>query len=196
MITIESKNIEYAQAMLGDMPKQIRAAANSAINRTLTMVRSKSSKSIRANYLVNKNKLKGRITKQRSKVRFLRGSVSIYGRPFLLTNFKVSLPRLRTNRKTNKKYRKGPVRVQVLKQGTLKPVRGLFIGTTRAGSVLPMRRVGKSRYPLEALYGPSLPQMFGSKRVLTELVPLAEETLNKRFLREVNYRFGKIHGGK
>lgn len=196
MITIESKNIEYAQAMLGDMPKQIRAAANSAINRTLTMVRSKSSKSIRANYLVNKNKLKGRITKQRSKVRFLRGSVSIHGRPFLLSNFKVSLPRLRTNRKTNKKYRKGPVRVQVLKQGTLKPVRGLFIGTTRAGSVLPMRRVGKSRYPLEALYGPSLPQMFGSKRVLTELVPLAKETLNKRFLREVNYRFDKLHGGK
>ena len=196
MITIESKNIEYAQAMFGDMPKQIRAAANSAINSTVTKIAGKTSKTIREKYIIPTAKINGRITKVRSTVKFLRGAVSIHGRPFLLSNFKVSLPRLRTNRKTKKKYRKGPVRVQILKQGSLKPVYGLFIGTTRAGSVLPMRRVGKSRYPLETLYGPSLPQMFGSKRALNELVPLAEETLNKRFLHEVNYRFGKIHGGK
>ena len=196
MITIESKNIEYAQAMLGDMPKQIRAAANSAINSTVTKIGGKTSKMIRAKYIISASKINGRIAKERSTVRFLRGAVSIHGRPFLLSNFKVSLPKARTNRKTKKKYRKGPVRVQVLKQCSLKPVRGLFIGTTRAGSVLPMRRVGKSRYPLETLYGPSLPQMFGSKRVLTELVPLAKKNLNGRFLHEINHRFGKIHGGK
>lgn len=185
MITIESKNIEYAQAMLDDMPKQIRAAANSAINRTLTTVRAKSSKSIRDNYLISSKDVKGRMSIKRSNKIRLTGVVKSTGAPMLITAFRV---------RTRKK---GPIRVQIRKQGAPKAVPGMFLGTSRKGFVGAMQRTKRNAsYPLRIPYGPSVPQMFGSENVVNELVPLAEETLNKRFLHEVNYRFDKMHGGK
>lgn len=70
---------------------------------------------------------------------------------------------------------------------------GLFLGVSRKGYTGAMQRAQrKARYPLRIPYGPSVPQMFGSENVIGELTPLAEATLNKRFLHEVEYRFGKI----
>ena len=39
MISIDAKNIEYAQQMLGKAPKEINLAAVNAINRTITKIK-------------------------------------------------------------------------------------------------------------------------------------------------------------
>ncbi|WP_443684336.1 phage tail protein [Phascolarctobacterium succinatutens] len=181
MISIDAKNMEYAQQLLGNAPKEIELAAVNAINRTITKIKTQTSKSIRKNYLVSAKNIKGTLNIKRASRAKLRGVLASQGSPLLLTAFRV---------RANKR---GPVKVQVGKQTGAKAVPGLFLGVSRKGYTGAMQRTQrKARYPLRIPYGPSIPQMFGSENVIGELTSLAEATLNKRFLHEVEYRFGKI----
>ena len=181
MISIEAKNLEYAQQMLGGAPKEIEQAAANAINRTITKIKTQTSKSIRKNYVVKASDVKSTLNIRRASRAKLHGVVASRGRPMLLTAFRV---------RANKR---GPVKVQVRKQSGAKAVPGLFIGISRKGYTGAMQRTQrKARYPLRIPYGPSVPQMFGSENVIGELTPLAEATLNERFLHEVEYRFSKM----
>ena len=181
MISIDAKNLEYAQQRLGGTPKQIEQAAANAINYTITKIKTQTSKSIRKNYLVSAKNIKEALDIKRASRSKLRGVLASRGSPLLLTAFKVSV------------NKRGPIKAKVRKQTRVKAVPGLFLGVSRKGYTGAMQRAQrKARYPLRIPYGPSIPQMFGSENVIGELTPLAEDTLNKRFLHEVEYRFGKI----
>ncbi len=180
MISINAENLAYAQQLLGNAPKEINKAAASAINRTVTKLKTQTSKSIRKNYTISAKNIKGTFNVQRANHGNMRGALVSRGRPSLLTEFGV------------RRNKRGPVKVQVRRQSSAKSVPGLFLGTSRKGYVGAMQRTQrKARYPLRVPYGPSVPQMFGSENVIGELTPLAEATLNERFLHEVEYRFGK-----
>ena len=181
MISIDAKNMEYAQQLLGGAPKEIEQAAANAINRTITKIKTQTSKSIRKNYLISAKNVKGTLNIKRASRSKLRGVLASRGRPVLLTAFRV---------RANKR---GPVKVQVRKQSGAKAVPSLFLGVSRKGYTGAMQRTQrKARYPLRIPYGPSVLQMFGSENVIGELTPLAEATLNERFLHEVEYRFSKM----
>lgn len=180
MISIKGENLEYAQMLLGNAPKQIQWAAVRAINRTVTSVKANVSKKIRQNYTIKAPEVKKTLAVRRADGRRLRGAVVSHGRPLLLTAFDV------------RTYKRGPIGVKVRKQKDIRRVPGLFLGTSRTGYVGAMQRTQRARYPLRVPYGPSVPQMFGSADVISELIPLAEKTLNKRFLHEVEYRFSKM----
>ena len=180
MINIDARNLEYAQQLLGDTPKQIHIAAALAINDAVTKTKAQISKSIRKNYTIKAKDIKGNLSVKRASSKHLQGIIASRGRPPLLTAFDVFA------------YKRGPVGVKIRKQGNRKRVPGLFLGTSRKGYVGAMQRTQlHARYPLRIPYGPSVPQMFGSADVISELVPLAEATLNERFLHEVEYRFSK-----
>ena len=181
MISIDAKNLEYAQRKLGGAPKQIEQAAANAINYTITKIKTQTSKSIRKNYLVSAKNIKGALDIKRASRSNLRGVLASRGSPLLLTAFRV------------RNHKRGPVKVQIRKQGGAKLVPGLFLGVSRNGYKGAMqRKKRKARYPLRIPYGPSVPQMFGAENVIGELTPLAEATLNERFLHEVEYRFQKM----
>lgn len=180
MISIKAENLEYARMLLGDAPKQIHWAAVRAINRAVTTVRANASKKIRQNYTIKAPDIKKTFSVKRANGRSLHGAVVSRGRPPLLTAFDV------------RAYKRGPVGVKIRKQGDIKRVPGLFLGTSRTGYVGAMQRTQlHARYPLRIPYGPSVPQMFGSPDVVGELATLAQATLNQRFLHEVEYRFNK-----
>lgn len=181
MISIDAKNIEYAQQMLGKAPKEINLAAVNAINRTITKIKTQTSKSIRKNYLVSAKNVKGTLNIKRASRSKLCGVLASQGSPLLLTAFKVNV------------NKRGPIKAKVRKQTRVKAVPGLFLGVSRKGYTGAMQRTQrKARYPLRIPYGPSVPQMFGAENVIGELTPLAEATLNERFLHEVEYRFQKM----
>lgn len=180
MIELDTKNLTYAQQMLANAPKQVRLAAVSAINRTVTKMRTQTSKTIRENYVVKAADIKSTLKIRRASSARMHGIIASRGRPLLLTAFRV---------RANKR---GPVKVQVKKQTGAKSVPGMFLGTSRRGYTGAMHRKQSARYPLRVPYGPSVPQMFGSRDVIGELTPMAEATLNERFLHEVEYRFGKL----
>ncbi|WP_293726880.1 phage tail protein [uncultured Phascolarctobacterium sp.] len=183
MISIDAKEIEKAKLLLHNYPKQVTAAAASAINRTSTAVKTQVSKTIRENYLISAKDIKGTLSIKRASSLKLTGMISSIGAAPLITAFRV------------RTYKKGPVRVQVLKNSSPKAVPGLFIGTSLKGYVGAMQRKNLSmRYPLRIPRGPSVPQMFAAKRSMSTIAPFAEKTLNQRFLHEVQYRLGKYGG--
>lgn len=179
MISIDAKEIEKAKSLLKNYPQQVKAAAASAINRTSTMVKTEVSKTIRKNYLISAKDIKSTLSIKRASRSKLTGMISSIGQAPLITAFRV------------RTYKKGPVRVQVMKKNKPKPV----IGSSLKGYVGAMQRKNLSmRYPLRIPHGPSVPQMFSAESSMSVIAPFAEKTLNQRFLHEVSYRYGKFGG--
>lgn len=180
MIKIESSNVKYAEEILADKPKQIKSAALAAINRTITHVKSKISITVRKQYVVSAKDIKDTIHIERAKSSYLQGTVSSKGRPLLLSAFSV--------RGNQSKQRNKPLRVRVRRDGSLKPVHGLFSGTSRRGYRGLMLRTQPASYPLKVPYGPSVPQMLGNPDVVAEIETDAGQYLSDRFLHEVECR--------
>lgn len=194
MIKIEASNVKYAEEILADKPKQIKSAALAAINRTITHVKSKISITVRKQYVVSAKDIKDTIHIERAKSSYLQGTVSSKGRPLLLSAFSVSENQskqhnkpLRVRRNQSKK-RNNPLRVRVRRNGSLKPVHGLFSGTSRRGYRGLMLRTQPASYPLKVPYGPSVPQMLGNPDVVAKIESYAGRYLNDRFLHEVEHR--------
>lgn len=179
-IEIDEKALETAYNLFAGAREQVRRAAGAAINKTLVTVRKEASATIREHYVINASKIKSSFTLHRIGRSSTRGSLLSKGTVLDLSNFRLRKPK------------RGPVKVQVRKEGGLKPVRRLFIHKERK----PMQRTSPAAYPLRIPQGPSVPQMFGNEDTLKALAPLTEEMLNERFLHEVAYRYSKLYGGK
>ncbi len=104
MISIDAKEIEKAKILLENYPQQVKAAAASAINRTSAMVKTEVSKTIRKNYLISAKDIKSTLSIKRASRSKLTGMISSIGQAPLITAFRV------------RAYKKGPVRVQVMKK--------------------------------------------------------------------------------
>lgn len=180
MIKIEASNVKYAEEILADKPKQIKSAALAAINRTIKHVKSKISITVRKQYVVSAKDIKDTIHIERAKSSYLQGTVSSKGRPLLLSAFSV--------RGNQSKKRNKPLRVRVRRDGSPKPVHGLFSGTSRRGYRGLMLRTQPASYPLKVPYGPSVPQMLGNPDVVAEIEADAGQYLSDSFLHEVEYR--------
>lgn len=194
-IIIDDEKVRLAENLLYDSPKQLRIAASQAINRTVTMMRTKASTIIRQRYTIAAKNVKSALTIKRAMKGNLHGAVIGRSSPLLLTSFKLTPApeKMIAGLRNGKNISRGKaIRVQILKGKGSTPVKGLFIQkSSKSNYAGPMLRYLKTAYPLRIPYGPSIPQMLGHEATIEKLVPLAEETLNKRFLHEVEIRYEK-----
>ena len=195
-ITIDEKALKTARELFADSPKVVRIAAAKAINRANTAVQKEVSKAIRKNYEISAKNIKKGFKLKRATAGQPMGAVISRGTPTLITHFKLKpdptkmMAALRNGAIASKSV--GPISVKVKKGSSFVPVRGLFIQkSSRSGYAGAMQRYVKSAYPLHIPYGPSVPQMFGNEETLAELIPVAEEVLNDRFLHEITVRYMK-----
>lgn len=195
-ITIDEKALKTARKLFADSPKVVRIAAAKAINRANTAVQKEVSKAIRKNYEISAKNIKKGFKLKRATAGQPMGAVISLGTPTLITHFKLKpdptkmMAALRNGSIAGKSV--GPISVKVKKGSSFVPVRGLFIQkSSRSGYAGAMQRYVKSAYPLHIPYGPSVPQMFGNEETLAELIPVAEEVLNDRFLHEITIRYVK-----
>lgn len=179
-VSFDEKLIARAQQMLTLAPKEADRAATAAINRTLTHVPKKMAKSARERYIVKAGSVKKSIKKKRANAGHLAGEIISAGKTLPLTAFKIS------------GGKRGPMRVKVLRAGSPKPVRGLFLNRFPKGYVGYMQRRQPARFPLKTPAGPSIPQMIGEGNVFQEWSEDAEEFLNQRFAHEIDFRFSKL----
>ncbi len=192
-ISIDEKLVKEAYELFADNHKVVRVAAAKAINRANTAVQKEVSKAIRKNYEISAKNIKKGFKLKRATAGQPIGAVISRGTPTLITRFKLKpdptkmMAALRSGAIAGKSI--GPISVKVKKGSNYVPVKGLFIQkASRSGYVGPMERYAKSAYPLKIPYGPSVPQMFGNEETLAELIPVAEEVLNDRFLHEIIVR--------
>ena len=195
-ITIDEKALKTARELFADSPKTVRLAAAKAINRANSAVQKEVSKAIRKNYEISAKNIKKGFKLKRATAGQPMGAVISRGTPTLITHFKLKpdptkmMAALRSGAIAGKSV--GPISVKVKKSSSFVPIRGLFIQkSSRSGYAGPMERYAKSAYPLHIPYGPSVPQMFGNEETLAELIPVAEEVLNDRFLHEITIHYVK-----
>ena len=195
-ITIDEKLVKGAYDLFADNHKVVRIAAAKAINRANSAVQKEVSKAIRKNYEISARNIKKGFKLKRATAGQPIGAVISRGAPTLITRFKLKpdptkmMAALRSGAIAGKSV--GPISVKVKKGSSFVPIRGLFIQkSSRSGYAGPMERYAKSAYPLHIPYGPSVPQMFGNEETLAELIPVAEEVLNERFLHESTIRYVK-----
>lgn len=179
-ISFDEKQVERAKKMLALAPKEADRAAAAAINRTLTHVPKEMAKSARERYIVKAASIKRSTKKKRANAGHLAGEILSAGSTMPPTSFKIS------------GGKRGPMRVKVLRQGSPKPVKGLFVNRFPKGYVGPMHRRQPARFPLKTPAGPSVPQMIGEGNVFQEWSEDAIDFLNKRFAHEVDFRFSKL----
>jgi len=201
-IQIDAKQFADAQRLLQKFPKEVKLAAAAAINRTITTVRKEVSMAVTKNYTIKSGVVKQTLDTKRSSGQRLSGEISSKGSPMSLKRFRVSRNAMGTNfSKINsavdttggaRKRKRSPIKVQILKRRRLAPLStGALFKTPKGKRLGLLRRVQQRSYPVDLTAGPSVPQMFGAERTLEQLEPLAQETLNKRFIHEVEIRLGK-----
>lgn len=195
-ISIDEKLAKEAYDLFADNHKVVRIAAAKAINRANSAVQKEVSKAIRKNYEISAKNIKKGFKLKRATAGRPMGAVISRGTPTLITHFKLKpdptkmMAALRSGAIAGKSV--GPISVKVKKGSSYVPIRGLFIQkSSRSGYAGAMQRYVKSAYPLHIPYGPSVPQMFGNEETLAELIPIAEEVLNDRFLHEITVRYVK-----
>ncbi len=178
-IIIDENALKSAAVLFADTPKEVQKAASAAVNRTITRLRKESSVTIRKEYIVKAATIKKAFNLKKANSNRTTGMLMAKGSPLRLSDFKLARPK------------HSAIKVQVRKDGGLKPIKGLFINLHKGL----LQRTTRTAYPLRVPYGPSVPQMFGNEKTLEALAPLAEKILNERFLHEVQYRYEKIYGG-
>ena len=73
-----------------------------------------------------------------------------------------------------------------VKRGGMKKVeRGFTIGTKFVA------RVGRERFPVKGLYGPSIPQLYGNPDVMKTMEERGSEVFDERLEHEIAFRLGK-----
>lgn len=198
-IKIDTKQFADAKRLLETFPKEVNLAASAAINRTITTVKKEVSKSVTKNYAIKSETVKKTLDTKQSSGNKLSGEISSKGAPMSLKRFKVSRNAMNVinyskidSSADTRKTRRNPIKVKILKSRSLAPLKkGALFKTPKGKRMGLIRRVGSEPFPVTTTAGPSVPQMFGAERTLDQLVPLAQETLNKRFQHEIEFRLGK-----
>lgn len=164
--------------------KDARTAAMHAINRATAAGKVAATREVVKLYTVKRAKINERVTTSRASVGNLEASVSWRGRPIGLADFQVNpskpQPTLRPVLSAN-----------VLKSTGLKPVPGAFLANVRSG-LRAFERSGSSRLPIEALYGPSVPEMLGNESVVEAIETRANEVLEARLEHEITRMLDKL----
>lgn len=181
-VNISEENLKKVQIMMKKAPKDVEQAAKNALNRTIGSVRKEISVNIRKNYEIKAKDIKNALRLRHATGTSLTAEVKSYGSPRILQVFRVTMY------KPSKKGYTKPPRARVLKTSSMKIVKGMFVNKKGYLS----QRTTRKRYPLRTPYGPSIPQMMESEKVIDVIKIKAQDTLNKRFLHEIEYRFGKL----
>lgn len=182
-ISFEEANMQRAIGACLIMPKEVKKASASAINRTLTHVRKRASVHVRERYLAKAAAVKKSFTIKKANSGHLAGVAISKGASLPLTAFKITKPK------------RGPMRVKVLRSGSPKPVQGLFSRRFPKGYEGPMMRTSLKRYPLKTPFGPAIPVMIENDQVVGKIEQDADKFFNARFAHEIDYRLSKWWGG-
>lgn len=186
MIELKAGHIEKLEEILGNVPKQIPIIATRAINRAAESARTEGSKVVRKTYNIKHGNVLKKIKIKRARPGDLLADVRTSGRPLSVRNFAVEA---NEPFPTRGKY----ARVSV-KKGSGGIIRKSFIATTRKDQTNEYKnvfiRVGKGRFPLRSLHGPSVPQMFGRESGIRAMEKRAEEILDKRLEHEIKRLLG------
>ncbi len=199
-VKIELKGIKEAMASFD--PKNVRLAANSALNKVAAQAKTQISQQIREEYNVPAGKVSNYLRLiSRAMGNRIEAIISGKGLGLALSYFGAKqegvtlksiigqrgkkMPRLKSGR-----ARGGEVSVVVRRSGGRKMVTGdpkPFIARFKSGHVAVVQRVDKRRTPLKEMFGPGVAGLMGSKRIMENTKRFINEKFPGVFKHEMDY---------
>lgn len=148
-------------------------AVVSALNKTVAQAQTQMSSRIRQEFNISAADVREKLgTVRARRVGSTRFVSALTGNPFGKARRSLNVIRFLERKVTlaeGRRRRKGgtltQLRFRIKKQGGKEIIAGAFIATGKGGNVLVFRRVGKERYPIEAISTIGVPQMFTTQRI-------------------------------
>lgn len=177
MIDFTVEKIERAERLLEQIPGAAPKAMARAINRATESTRTEAARKVRSMYYISQKDVTSTIKINKASPSDLSAMVLSRGNLIALTRFRV------TPKKPQPK-RKKEIMVRV-KRGGGGSIKKAFVAKMKSGHVGVFKRAGKRRYPIDQLYGPSIPEMIGNPRVSGWVEEKASERLDQRLDHEI-----------
>ena len=183
MITVHAEDLMRARDLLQHIPGGIQQAVMRAINRAADSSKTAASKKVREEYTVKARDIASTIRIRKASTANLSAYVISTGGVLPLSKFQVRPSNPDPRRKT-------PIVVRV-KKGAGGPIKNAFVAKMDSGHVGVFHRVGKSRFPVEQNFGPSIPQMLGANSVSKHVEERAQEQIILRLEHEIGRLLAK-----
>lgn len=198
LISINAEPLIKVVEELNEFPKEILPAMVSAVNRTLDTTVTQIKREVATEYTVKQKDITKAIKKTRATKARLSAVAIASGGQVALYKFRHT-----PNNPPPKQRYKQPVKAQVKKNGSKKPViykgNKAFVQSVHGNNMIFVRE-GRKRLPIKKLFALSVPQMIAdkndSKGSIVRIQARAQEMLEKRVNQEITYRLEKIKGGE
>lgn len=191
MITIDDKELEKAQKLLGGIENGVKRAITSAINHSLGKAKTKLKKKITQEYYIKSSDVEKTLSIKKANYSTLAGTISSRSKRTSLTKLKLKKSGtsiLSGVRKSNgikllrgKDELFGKPFTAKMKNGHT----GVFQRKTKQRIGVGMGSSSEQENPIQELYTLSIPQMAGEKGVQKYIEKEAEKMVNERFEHEV-----------
>ena len=187
-ITFDTREILEAQRRLSNLGEKANLILSRAVNRSLSNVSKNMKSQVVKRYRVKSERV-GRTIKivRRASVSKPTAQIRSVGRHITLTSFHMTPGRIPRKIKSGKysplMYKAAVKKGQGLQRlsGNPKP----FIQRVNSGNVISVRRISPYSRSLEAVYGPSVPQMIKNQEILDIIAHEAETMTSKRINHEI-----------
>lgn len=174
-IDTTEKQIREAQEILHEFPRKAPQAIIRALNRGVTNINSNISKEVRKEYNIKAGDITPTLNVVKATTGHLGASVRSRSGVIPLDRFKISP-------KTINPRRKPPIKAEV-KKGVRKSLGSGFMADIHGPKVF--RRSGKSRLPIQRLFGPAVPQMIGNEKVREKIEREGQEMFERTLDHEI-----------
>ena len=191
MITIDDKELEKAQKLLGGIENGVKRAITSAINHSLGKAKTKLKKKITQEYYIKSSDVEKTLSIKKANYSTLAGTISSRSKRTSLTKLKIKKSGtsiLSGVKKSNgikllrgKDELFGKPFTAKMKNGHT----GVFQRKTKQRIGVGMGSSSEQENPIQELYTLSIPQMAGEKGVQKYIEEEAEKMVNERFEHEV-----------
>lgn len=191
MITIDDKELEKAQKLLGGIENGVKRAITSAINHSLGKAKTKLKKKITQEYYIKSSDVEKTLSIKKANYSTLAGTISSRSKRTSLTKLKLKKSGtsiLSGVRKSNgikllrgKDELFGKPFTAKMKNGHI----GVFQRKTKQRIRVGMVSSSEQENPIQELYTLSIPQMAGEKGIQKYIEEEAEKMVNERFEHEV-----------
>lgn len=178
MIELTAEQIDRAERLLERIPGAAPKAMARAINRATESARTEAARKVRALYYITQKDVTSTIKIYKASPSDLSAMVLSRGNLIALTKFRV------TPKKPQPKRRREII-VRV-KRGGGGVVKKAFVARMKSGHIGVFKRAGERRYPIDQMYGPSIPEMLGNSSVTGWVEEKARERLDQRLDHEIN----------
>ncbi|EJW16907.1 phage tail protein [Paenibacillus alvei] len=177
MITSDAKSFKEAAVAVKKLAQKAPKAVNRAFKRTGQRLQTVAVQEVRKEYLIRAGDVKKygnlKLTQTNDELVF-----KSKGQNIRLIKFKTT--------PTRPVKRRPKVLKAAVKRGNKKPISGAFVQNMRNSSLGVYRRTGKSRLPIEQLYGPGVPIMLNSAKIRDKLQNEMTKKLEERLTHEMD----------